>query len=63
MPLGRQLDEQLVDLVLGADVDAPRGLVGDEHPRLAQQRPREHQLLLVAARQAVAGASRALGAG
>ncbi len=43
---------QRVDLALGADVDAARGLVEDHHARLHRQPLGEHHLLLVAARTA-----------
>ena len=46
-----ELDEQLVDVALGADVDAAGRLVGDEHRRVGEQGAREHELLLVAAGQ------------
>ena len=47
--VGGQLAHQLVDRVLGADVDAARGLVHQHHARLDAQPAREHDLLLVAA--------------
>ena len=50
-PACRQVHQQLMDLVLRADVDTPGRLVGHEHTRLAQEGTSEHQLLLVAARQ------------
>ena len=46
-----QLGDDPVDLDLGADVDAARRLVEDQHPRLRRQPLGEHDLLLVAARQ------------
>ena len=49
--LGDQLVDDLVDLVLGADVDAARRLVEDEDRRSAQQPFGDHHLLLVAARK------------
>ena len=42
---------QVVDLDLGADVDAARGLVEDEDARVAGQPLAEHHLLLIAAAQ------------
>ena len=51
MPVADELGDQPVDLGLGADVDAARGLVEQQHPALAQQPAREHDLLLVAARE------------
>ena len=47
-PVG-ELAHQLVDLVLGADVDAAGRLVEDDHARLHRQPARQHDLLLVAA--------------
>ncbi len=47
--VGRELVDDLVDLELGADVDAAGGLVQDEEPRPAQQPLADHHLLLVAA--------------
>ena len=49
MPVGGQLGDQAVDLGLGADVDAARGLVEQQDAALAQQPARQHDLLLVAA--------------
>ena len=51
MPVADELGDQPVDLGLRADVDAARGLVEQQHAALAQQPAREHDLLLVAARQ------------
>ena len=48
--LGEVADDP-VDLGLGRDVDAARRLVEQQHPALAQQPAREHDLLLVAARE------------
>ena len=48
-PVGGEVGEEVVDGPLRADVDAARRLVGDHHPRLAEQHPREQHLLLVAA--------------
>ena len=48
---GGQAVDDLVDLVLGADVDAARRLVEDEQARAAQQPLADHDLLLVAARE------------
>ena len=50
-PRGGQLADHAVDLGLGADVDAARRLVEQQHPAAAQQPAREHDLLLVAAGQ------------
>ena len=62
MPAGGELDEEVVDRALRADVDAARRLVGDQDARFAEQHPREQHLLLVAAgerldRRAVARAA------
>ena len=46
-----EVGDHLVDLRLGADVDAARRLVEDEHFELPRQPARQHHLLLVAARQ------------
>src|SRR5690606_20355174 len=43
--------DEAVDLVLGADVDAARGLVEDQHLGLGVQPLPQHDLLLVAARE------------
>ena len=58
LPLGGEVDHQTVDLLLGADVDAVRGLVEDEHAGARLEPLREHDLLLVAAGE---GADRVLG--
>ena len=50
--LGGELVDERVDLRLGADVDAARGLVEDQHPAARRQPLRQHQLLLVAAGEA-----------
>ena len=50
-PLLRQRLDQRVDLGLGADVDAPRRLVEDQHLGLGGEPAGEHDLLLVAARE------------
>ena len=55
-----QLGDDPVDLDLGADVDAAGRLVEDQEPRLRRQPLRQHDLLLVAARQ---GADQLLDAG
>ena len=49
--LARQAAQQPVDFRLGADVDAARGLVDDQHLRPERQPLRQHHLLLVAAAQ------------
>ena len=49
LALRRQLPEQRVDFVLGADVDAARRLVEDQHLGLAEEPLGEDDLLLVAA--------------
>ena len=49
--LRRQLVEQFVDRVFRADVDAARGLVEEQHPRVAKQPLADDDLLLIAARQ------------
>ena len=51
MPGPRQVEEQLVHLDLGADVDAARRLVDDQHLRPQRQPAGQHDLLLVSARQ------------
>ena len=51
MPCVGQLGHVPVDLGLGADVDAARRLVEDQHPRAHGQPLAEHDLLLVAARE------------
>src|SRR6185312_8097239 len=50
-PLGREVADHLVDLGLGPDVHALRGLVEHQDLRLRRQPPGEQHLLLVAARQ------------
>ena len=47
----RQLVEELVDLLLGADVDAASRLVEDEDVAVLDQPAGDDRLLLVAARQ------------
>src|SRR5690348_3377264 len=49
--LTRELANERVNLCLGADVDAACGLVEDENPRAGGEPSREHDLLLVAARE------------
>ena len=49
--VGGEARDEVVDRALRADVDAARRLVGDQHARAAQERPREQHLLLVAARE------------
>ncbi len=51
LPCGGQLVEQVVDLLLGADVDASRGLIEDEDVHLRGQPLGDDDLLLVAARE------------
>ena len=46
-----QLINLRVDFLLGADIDAARRLVEKQHARIGQQPFRQHNLLLVAARQ------------
>src|SRR5690348_9405433 len=50
-----EIAEHFIDLVLGADVDAPRRLVEDEDPRPHRQPLGENDLLLIAAGQAAHG--------
>src|SRR4051794_10073765 len=50
-PAPGELGEQPVDLGLRADVDAARRLVDDEDLRLGREPLRQHDLLLVAARE------------
>ena len=63
MPVAGELGDQPVDLGLGADVDAARGLVEQQHAALAQQPAREHDLLLVAARELARDPVRVVGHG
>ena len=49
--LRAQLAHQLVDLGLGADVDAARRVVHEQQQRLLREHPAEQHLLLVAARE------------
>ena len=51
MPLTGQAVEQLVDLGLGGDVDAAGRLVDDQDLGLEREPARQHDLLLVAARE------------
>src|SRR3954471_5969928 len=51
LPLVRKTIDQRVYLVLGADIDAARRLVQDQHFRICEQPLAEHDLLLVASRQ------------
>ncbi len=46
-----ELAQELVDLLLGADVDAARGVVQQDDPRPAHQPLGDHHLLLVSARK------------
>ena len=46
-----QIDDELVDLILGAHVDAAGGFVQQQHLRLGQQPAADDDLLLVAAGQ------------
>ena len=46
-----ELDEEVVDRLLGADVDAARRLVGEQDAWAAEERPSEQHLLLVPAGQ------------
>ena len=48
-PVARELDEQVMHFGLGGHVDAPGGLVHDQHRGLAAQPLGQHDLLLVAA--------------
>ena len=48
-PAAATAADLLVDLGLGADVDAGGGLIEDEHARLRRERPGQEHLLLVAA--------------
>ena len=57
MPLARQVVDQLMDLDLGADVDAARRFVEDQHLGLRLQPLADDDLLLVAARERGAGVS------
>ena len=46
-----ELAQQLIELLLGADIDAARRVVEQDDARLAHQPFGDHHLLLVAARQ------------
>ena len=59
-PLVALLDEPPVDELDRADVEAARRLRGDQHLRVAVDLAGEHDLLLVAAREAAGAASAAL---
>ena len=48
-PLGGELVDHCVDLRLGADVDAARRLIEDQHRRVGVEPFAQHHLLLVAA--------------
>ncbi len=50
-PPCQQLVHQPVDLDLGADIDPARRFVEDEDARLGQHPFRQHDLLLIAARE------------
>ena len=50
-PGGREVPHQLVDLVLGPDVDALGRVVQQDHPGLVEEPLRQDDLLLVAARE------------
>ena len=56
------LDQAAVHELDRADVEAPRRLGGDQDARVAVDLAREHDLLLVAARQGAAGRLRAAAA-
>ena len=51
LAFGGQLVEQVVDLLLGAHVDAARGLIEDEDVHLGGQPLGDDDLLLVATRE------------
>src|SRR3954454_7418282 len=46
-----QVEQQLIEVALGADVDAARRVIEQQHSGLRRQPARHHDLLLVAARQ------------
>jgi hypothetical protein len=50
-PVGRQAMDEVVDGALGAGVDAPRRLVGQQQLRRLDQPLGQRRLLLVAARK------------
>ena len=50
-PVTRQPEDQVINLALGADIDAARRFVEQQHARLRRQPLADHDLLLVAARQ------------
>ena len=58
LALGRELVEQAVDLLLGADVDAARGLVEDQDVAVLDEPLGDDDLLLVAAGEVLARAGR-----
>ena len=58
LPCVGQLVDDRVDLVLGADIDAARRLVEDQHLGLGEQPFAQHHLLLVAAREVDASSGR-----
>ena len=53
MPSSQELRQQLPELAARHRVDTRRGLVEQDDPRLVDERARERELLLHAARQAV----------
>ena len=46
---GRQVGEDLVDLMLGPDINPPRWLVENQHARFREQPARKHNFLLISA--------------
>ena len=50
-PARREIEDQLVDFLLRADIDATRRFVEQQHPWLHPEPLADHDLLLVAARQ------------
>ena len=50
-PFRGKLGDEAIDFGLGADIDAARGLVEDQHFRAARQPTPKHDLLLIASGQ------------
>ena len=58
--LRQRLGDEAVDLRLGADVDARRGVLGDQQLAARGEPAANHHLLLVAARQRLGGKVRVI---
>ena len=61
-PSAESVADQLVDLLLGADIEAARRMIEDQDARVRRQPACEHDLLLVAAAEIAADLARAGGA-